>query len=126
MKNRINSAARANKQYHHHLTNRKLTKKRTLNVYRTYIAPILLYNCETWYNDYEIEKIFSFKINCFRKIVRDFYIPGKIRRTSDELYSIFDDFKRAEEIVEERTCSYLGYILRNKEAPPTTVLLAVT
>ena len=78
IKERLQKANIADLEYHKMLTSKNIKLINKIKIYKIYIRPILLYNCQTWSpSEGDMKSLEVFERKFLRKICRIFY-PNRI------------------------------------------------
>ena len=95
------------------LTNRHVRIETRIRVIKAYIWATLLYGCETWTINKDMErKLEAFEVWCWRRIMR---VSWMERRTND---SIFEEIGKERELlrtIRRRQMRFLGHVMRREQ-----------
>ena len=101
-------------KYHKMLTSINIKLNNKIIIYKIYIRPILLYNCQTWSpSESDLKSLEVFERKFLRKIYRIFY-PSRISNENLKKKTNVEDIK---ELIRKSRWSYLRHILRRLNLP---------
>jgi hypothetical protein len=102
-------------------TRSDLSLQLRIRMIRCYVFSVLLYGCESWTMDSEIEKrIDAFEMYIYRRMLR---IPWVQRVTNVEVLRRMCKQKELLRIIKERKMQYLGHVLRGERYELLQVIL---
>ena len=113
IRQRIGIAKNAFGKMKNMVTNRHVRIETRIRVIKAYIWATLLYGCETWTINKDMErKLEAFEVWCWRRMMR---VSWTERRTND---SIFEEIGRERELlrtIRKRQMRFLGHVMRREQ-----------
>ena len=92
------------------LKSRDVTLPTKVNLVKAMVFPVVMYGCESWTIKTECQKIYAFKLWCWRRLLR---VPCTARRSNQSILKEINPEYSLEGLMLKLKLQYFGHLMQN-------------